>query len=79
MTPTYWYTYDGSVPFYQRVDTVNEWLLYPEAKRPQFITLYFSEPDETGHDYGPYSPEVTLKTEIQRSNVSRNKNFKPVG
>ena len=28
-----------------------------------FITLYFPEPDHTGHRYGPDSPEVTEKVE----------------
>ena len=24
--------------------------------RPEFMTLYFDEPDHTGHAFGPYDP-----------------------
>ncbi len=51
--PTYWKTYDGSVPFSDRVDTVMHWLKLPLEKRPRFITLYFDEPDGVGHSFGP--------------------------
>jgi hypothetical protein len=26
--------------------------------RPSFITLYFTEPDKTGHEFGPDSAQV---------------------
>ncbi len=34
------------------------WLKLPEDKRPHFITLYYSNVDHAGHDYGPGSPQV---------------------
>jgi predicted AlkP superfamily pyrophosphatase or phosphodiesterase len=55
MHPTYWKIYDGSVPFETRIDTVIKWLRYPRAKRPEFITLYFEEPDGVSSDFGPVS------------------------
>jgi len=30
----------------------------PEAERPHFITIYYSEPDHEGHEYGPDAPET---------------------
>jgi len=56
--PTYWKKYDTNVPYDARIDTVVKWLSYPEANRPELVTLYFDEPDATGHDFGPVSPET---------------------
>jgi len=56
--PTYWSKYDGSVPNEQRVAKVLEWLKLPEAGRPHFITLYFSDVDSAGHRNGPDAPET---------------------
>lgn len=56
--PTYWKKYDESIPNEARIDTVIAWLNLPKAKRPELIMWYFSEPDGTGHDFGPESPEV---------------------
>ncbi len=49
--------YDESVSYESRINTVVEWLNLPEAERPHLITLYFDQPDETGHNYGPMSEE----------------------
>lgn len=56
--PNYFHKYDGKIPFKTRVDGVAEWFSLPDSLRPQFVTLYFSEPDHTGHEKGPDSPEV---------------------
>jgi alkaline phosphatase D len=56
--PTYWKLYDGRFPNEQRVAQVIEWLKLPEAERPHFITLYFSDVDSAGHGTGPDSPET---------------------
>ena len=53
------------VPYEERVDTVIGWLLMNKTERPDFMTLYFNEPDHTGHGSGPDSPEVC-------TNFSRN-------
>lgn len=50
--------YDGSVPYSERVDAVLRWLDEPVDTRPQFLTLYFEEPDHTGHEKGPDSADV---------------------
>lgn len=51
--PTYWNSYDEGIPYMKRVDQVIQWLDLPVRRRPGLITLYFDEPDGTGHDYGP--------------------------
>ena len=56
--PTYWRPFDDKVTNEDRVKQVLEWLKLPEAERPSFNTLYFSETDHAGHDFGPDSPEI---------------------
>ncbi|KAJ8305988.1 hypothetical protein KUTeg_016533 [Tegillarca granosa] len=56
--PDIWKQYDGSIAYETRVDTVLEWLSYPKNSRPDFILLYFDEPDHIGHGHGPDSREV---------------------
>lgn len=51
--------YNGSVPFENRVDRVLEYTELPPEIRPSLITLYFEEPDEEGHVYGPDAPQIT--------------------
>ncbi len=59
--PDYYYQYDQSVPFADRIDKIVEWLQMPEADRPRMITLYFSSPDFESHRYGPVAPETRKK------------------
>jgi predicted AlkP superfamily pyrophosphatase or phosphodiesterase len=63
MHPTYWKKYDAAITFEQRIDTVIKWLGYPPEKRPELVTLYFDEPDHTGHDFGPVSPQTKKAVE----------------
>jgi predicted AlkP superfamily pyrophosphatase or phosphodiesterase len=56
--PSYYLKYDDKVPDEERVDQVVDWLKLPAAKRPHFVTLYFSEVDHAGHEYGPDAPET---------------------
>jgi predicted AlkP superfamily pyrophosphatase or phosphodiesterase len=51
--PSYWKSYDESVPYLDRIDQVIRWLELPELERPHLVLLYFEEPDGVGHDYGP--------------------------
>jgi alkaline phosphatase D len=55
--PSYYKNYDNKIPYGNRIDTVIKWLQLPEKQRPHLITLYFDEPDHTGHNFGPLSPE----------------------
>jgi predicted AlkP superfamily pyrophosphatase or phosphodiesterase len=56
--PSHYIRYDGKVPDEQRIDQVIAWLKLPAAERPHFITLYYSQPDSSGHENGPDSPET---------------------
>jgi predicted AlkP superfamily pyrophosphatase or phosphodiesterase len=56
--PHYWAHYDRRVPNAARVRQVLDWLSLPEERRPGFVTLYFSDVDNAGHDSGPQSPAV---------------------
>jgi predicted AlkP superfamily pyrophosphatase or phosphodiesterase len=56
--PTAWLPYDDDFPNDDRVTQVIDWLKLPEAERPSFITLYFSDVDTAGHTYGPDAPET---------------------
>jgi alkaline phosphatase D len=38
---------------------VVEWLSLPAEQRPDFVCLYFEQPDLQGHIFGPESQEVT--------------------
>ena len=58
LRPTYYLKYDDKVPNHARVEQVLAWLRLPEAQRPHFITVYFSEVDHQGHEHGPDSEEV---------------------
>jgi predicted AlkP superfamily pyrophosphatase or phosphodiesterase len=57
-SPTYWKPYDGKVSDDARVDTVLSWLDLPLSKRPTFLTLYFSDVDNAGHEFSPDSTET---------------------
>ncbi|HUQ87715.1 MAG TPA: alkaline phosphatase family protein [Vicinamibacterales bacterium] len=55
---SYWATFDNEMPNSERVTRVLGWLKLPEAERPSFLTLYFSDVDNAGHSRGPDSKEV---------------------
>jgi len=56
--PSYWFPYKHDTPIRERTEQVLAWLALPEAERPRVITLYFSDVDTAGHNYGPASVEV---------------------
>jgi len=56
--PSIWKTYDKSVLFESRIDSIISWLQKPAGIRPHLIMSYFDEPDHTGHDRGPFAPET---------------------
>ncbi|HUE87051.1 MAG TPA: ectonucleotide pyrophosphatase/phosphodiesterase [Vicinamibacterales bacterium] len=58
--PTYWRTYEHEFPNAARVDQLLAWLKEPEARRPTFLTLYFSDVDDAGHRFGPNSHETRI-------------------
>jgi ectonucleotide pyrophosphatase/phosphodiesterase family member 1/3 len=51
--------YNGSLPFEDRVDAILGYFDLPFEEMPQFLTLYFEDPDHQGHQVGPDDPAVT--------------------
>ena len=58
MRPSYYLHFDDKFPDDKRIEQVVAWLKLPEDRRPHFITLYFSNVDHAGHEFGPESPQV---------------------
>jgi predicted AlkP superfamily pyrophosphatase or phosphodiesterase len=56
--PTYWKTYDHEYPNEARIDALLEWLKAPPGKQPSFLTMYFSDVDDAGHEAGPDGEET---------------------
>lgn len=56
--PSYWFPYVHETPNRERTEQVLAWLALPETERPRVITLYFSDVDSAGHNYGPRSEQV---------------------
>jgi predicted AlkP superfamily pyrophosphatase or phosphodiesterase len=56
--PTYYLHFDDKIDDTARIEQVLAWLKVPEAERPHFITLYYSEPDHEGHEFGPDAPQT---------------------
>ena len=56
--PSYWLPFDGDLPAADRVEQIFAWLELPAEERPSFLTLYFSDVDHAGHEFGPDAPET---------------------
>jgi alkaline phosphatase D len=56
--PTYYLKFDNKIDDTARIQQVIAWLGLPAADRPHFITLYYSEPDHEGHEFGPDAAET---------------------
>ncbi|MFH1196406.1 MAG: ectonucleotide pyrophosphatase/phosphodiesterase [bacterium] len=56
--PNYYLPFNDSTPNMERIASVIDWLKLPYEERPHFITLYFDDTDDKGHEYGPNSPEI---------------------
>ena len=56
--PSRWKRYDHGFPFIGRIDSIVQWFALPIHERPRLCLLYFHQPDATGHDFGPRSPET---------------------
>ena len=56
--PSFWKKYDEETSNDVRVDTILSWLDLARDQRPTFLALYFSDPDDAGHAFGPISSET---------------------
>ncbi|XP_032780225.2 ectonucleotide pyrophosphatase/phosphodiesterase family member 3 [Daphnia magna] len=70
-SPNYFFRYNKTTSFRQRVDQVLEWMDLPADKRPALTTLYFEEPDSTGHKAGPNTANVTEKVTVVDRQIRR--------
>jgi alkaline phosphatase D len=80
--PSYYKDYDNKIPYGARIDTVLKWLQLPEKQRPHLVTLYFDEPDHSGHNFGPLSPETkkaATKMDSIMGELSRKLDQLPIG
>lgn len=80
--PGIYKNYDNKIPYETRIDTVIKWLRLPEKQRPHLVTLYFDEPDHTGHNFGPLSPEnekVIKKMDVLMGELSSKLDQLPIG
>lgn len=71
ISPTYWRSFDASIPGTERVDQVLAWLQLPSAERPRLLTLYFEDVDDAAHDYGPGSEELRQAVTLADSYLLR--------
>jgi predicted AlkP superfamily pyrophosphatase or phosphodiesterase len=69
--PSYYLAFDGTLPDDRRVEQVLAWLRLPADKRPHFITLYMSETDGAGHQFGPNSPQVATAVSFVDAEVGK--------
>jgi predicted AlkP superfamily pyrophosphatase or phosphodiesterase len=56
--PSYYLHFDDHYPDEARIQQVISWLHLPPAQRPHFITLYYSNVDHAGHEFGPDAPQT---------------------
>ena len=56
--PSYYLHFDDHFPDEARIQQVVAWLRLSSMKRPHFITLYYSNVDHAGHEFGPDSPQT---------------------
>ena len=64
--PTFVQAFDLSMNWTQRVDIAVSWLVH-ETKPANLVLMYFEQPDEDGHQYGPNSKPVDQQ--LQRINA----------
>jgi alkaline phosphatase D len=62
MQPNIWKSFDNSVTYSQRIDSIISWLERPEKDRPQLIMFYFDDPDLTTHFDDPVDGKETYRT-----------------
>ena len=58
--PEYLHKYVDNDPPKNKINATIEWLQLPYADRPHLFTLYFSNTDHSGHNFGPDSEENNL-------------------
>ena len=78
--PSFYAKYEDRFPNQKRVTQLLDWLRLPAPQRPHFITLYFSDTDTAGHEYGPDSPqEAAAVHEVDKQIGALSAGLKPLG
>jgi len=52
-----------------RVDSIIRWLQLPDLLRPHFMMAYFPQPDDVGHEFGPFHKQTLAKVQAMDSVV----------
>jgi predicted AlkP superfamily pyrophosphatase or phosphodiesterase len=60
--PDWWHPYDAAVAWDVRLAAAFDWLTQPAPGRASFVALYFEEPNDAGHTYGPGASETMAAT-----------------
>jgi predicted AlkP superfamily pyrophosphatase or phosphodiesterase len=69
--PDTWRAYNGRVPNEMRVDKVLSYLDLPQSMRPTIISMYFSDTDDVGHEFGPDAEETRYAVHSVDNNIKR--------
>ncbi|ESQ76756.1 ectonucleotide pyrophosphatase/phosphodiesterase [Asticcacaulis sp. AC402] len=69
--PSYWLPFNDDMPHGDRITQVMSWIDLPAGQRPGFITLYFSDVDHAGHDFGPDAPEVDTAMAVVDASIGQ--------
>lgn len=69
--PSDWIPFESVTPNQAKVDQVLTWLNRPPAVRPSFVTLYFSDTDDDGHEFGPSSNQMARAVQRVDAAVGR--------
>lgn len=69
--PTFWKEYEHTLPNDERVETILSWLDLPKEKRPTVFTMYFSDVDDAGHSFSPYSEGTKAAVMKVDGNIGR--------
>lgn len=78
--PTYYYDYTEKITVDNRIKIIKDWLSLPEDKRPHLITFYMSEPDHSGHSYGPEAEQTRQAVRMVDSVIYKlTEAIKPLG
>jgi len=62
--PTFYRKFDSKLSFDVRLEEVISWLQKPDGQRPDFLAFYLEETNDTGHRFGPGSPEVIASIKL---------------
>jgi len=67
--PSYFYVYNETISISSRIQSVKNWLLLPEEKRPHLITFYFPQVDHDAHEFGPNDERVLNSVQFVDSSI----------